>query len=104
MPLVVSTETTEFESEEIRPEFKEVSVENPNESWDKSLNFNLGILGRGERPMRWPFRSAETESTIDSTFLPKEHNSTLFLLNHTVDGLSVFIQSNDNAGVWVQKT
>ncbi len=104
MPLVVATETTEFESDDTRPEFEDLDVTDFDKSWDKTINFNLGIVGRGERPMRWPFRSAETELTIDGTFLPKEYNQTLMLINDTIDGLSVYIQSEDNAGVWVKKT
>jgi len=104
MPTVVATETTEFESEETRPEFKIVSVLNTGESWNKTINFNLGVLGRGERPMRWPFRTGETESTIGTVFPPKEYSQTMILINDTIDGLSVYVQSEDSAGVWSKKT
>lgn len=104
MAIITSISIVQLECNDLRPEFRDIAVSAGDAGWDEDVNFNTRILGRGDHPMRWPFRVGITESTIDATFTPKEYNSSLVLINDTIDGLSVYIQSNDSVGVWVKKT
>jgi len=104
MAIVVSIQQTEFESDDVTPELRSVQVGAGFAPWDESINHNFGIFGANDRPMRLPFWSFDDETTIDTAFLPKEHNGTLLMIVDTIDGLSIYAQSNDSAGVWVKKT
>lgn len=99
MVIVISTETTEFESDDVRPEFR--TIDPSKQGWGIDLNFNFSILGMDNMPMRLPYRNFN-EASLNATYDPKENNGTMILID--IPTLAVWFQSNDSAGVWVRKT